>query len=52
MCSLYDVRVMERLYIDRRKAFRQVWKLPYRTQNSPLLHINNTPLPLSHPNGE
>ncbi len=42
MCSCYDVRGMERLYIDWKKAIRQVWKLPYRTHNSILPHIRNS----------
>jgi len=42
MCSLYDVRGMDRLYIDWRKAIRRIWKLPGRTHNSLLPHISNS----------
>ncbi len=45
MCSFYDVRGMERLCIDWRKAIRQVWKLPYRTHNLFLPHISNAVRP-------
>ncbi len=41
MSSFDDVRRMERLYMNWRKAIRQVWKRPYRTHNSLLPHISN-----------
>ncbi len=46
MCSCYDVRGMERLYIDWRKTIRQVWSLPFRTHNSILPHISNSAPPV------
>ncbi len=45
MCSVYDVRGIERHYIDCSKFMRHVWKLPFGTHNSLLPHISNTVQP-------